>query len=77
MERYIQQQGKQVTYYDDGSTGRPLLLLPSLGGTYQDWSDILTKLTPGLPGRQLPSARMVGRLYERDDRHLTANRTVT
>ncbi|MGI1805539.1 alpha/beta fold hydrolase [Exiguobacterium sp. TDN 0502] len=46
MERTIQQQGKQVTYYDDGSTGRPLLLLPSLGGTYQDWADILTKLTP-------------------------------
>lgn len=46
MERCIQVLGKQVTYYDDGSTGRPLLLLPSLGGTYQDWSDILTKLTP-------------------------------
>ncbi|WP_290759487.1 MULTISPECIES: alpha/beta fold hydrolase [unclassified Exiguobacterium] len=42
----IQQQEKQVTYYDDGSTGRPLLVLPSLGGTYQDWADILTKLTP-------------------------------
>ena len=46
MERMIQQQGKQVTYYDNGSTGRPLLVLPSLGGTYQDWSDILTKLEP-------------------------------
>ncbi|WP_214853945.1 MULTISPECIES: alpha/beta fold hydrolase [unclassified Exiguobacterium] len=46
MERMIQQQEKQVTYYDDGSTGRPLLVLPSLGGTYQDWADILTKLTP-------------------------------
>ncbi|UKS54621.1 alpha/beta fold hydrolase [Exiguobacterium acetylicum] len=46
MERMIQQQGKQVTYYDNGSTGRPLLLLPSLGGTYQDWSDILKKLSP-------------------------------
>ena len=46
MERCIQVLGKQLTYYDDGSTGRPLLLLPSLGGTYQDWSDILTKLTP-------------------------------
>lgn len=46
MERIMQHQGKQVTYYDDGSTGRPLLVLPSLGGTYQDWADILTKLTP-------------------------------
>lgn len=46
MERIMQHQGKQVTYYDDGSTGRPLLMLPSLGGTYQDWADILTKLTP-------------------------------
>lgn len=46
MERIMQHQGKQVTYYDDGSTSRPLLVLPSLGGTYQDWADILTKLTP-------------------------------